>query len=90
MCPGSGGWSVPRPNHPEENEGLPLMQLYDLSTDIGERNNVYDRFPEVAAELKELLSRYVKNGRSTPGESQPNTGSRHWPQLHWLAEEEMC
>lgn len=89
MCPGSGGWSVPRPNHPEENEGLPLIQLYDLSTDIGERNNVYNCFPEVAAELKELLSRYVKNGRSTPGARQPNTGSRHWPQLHWLTEEEM-
>jgi hypothetical protein len=35
------------------------------------------------------LSSYVKNGRSTPGAKQPNTGSKHWPQLHWLAESEM-
>lgn len=89
MCPGSGGWSYPRKNHPEEIEGLPAIQLYDLSQDIGERNNVQDQHPAVVAELKALLSDYVKNGRSTPGAPQPNTGSKHWPQLHWLAENEM-
>lgn len=89
MCPGSGGWSYPRANHPEEIEGLPAIQLYDLSQDISERNNVQDQYPAVVAELKALLSDYVKNGRSTPGAQQPNTGSKHWPQLHWLAENEM-
>ena len=89
MCPGSGGWSVPRPDHPEELEGLPLIQLYDLASDIGEKVNVQDQHPEVVAELKGLLSTYVKLGRSTPGAAQPNTGSKHWPQLHWLAEGEM-
>jgi hypothetical protein len=88
MCPGSGGWSYPRPNT-DEVVGLPPIQLYDLSKDIGERENVQDQHPEVVKELKSLLSRYVKNGRSTPGANQPNTGSKHWPQLHWLAENEM-
>jgi hypothetical protein len=41
------------------------------------------------AELKRLLTRYVKDGRSTPGVPQPNTGSKHWPQLHWLTEHEL-
>jgi arylsulfatase A-like enzyme len=88
MCPGSGGWSYPRPNT-DEVVGLPPIQLYDLSVDIGERENVQDQYPEVVEELKSLLSRYVKNGRSTPGANQPNTGAKHWPQLHWLAENEM-
>lgn len=89
MCPGSGGWSFPRGNHPEESEGLPPIQLYDLSQDIGERTNVQDQHPDIVAELKALLTNYVKNGRSTPGAPQPNTGAKHWPQLHWLSEEEM-
>ena len=66
MCPGSGGWSYPRPNT-DEVKGLPPIQLYDLSKDIGERENVQDQYPEVVEELKSLLSSYVKNGRSTPG-----------------------
>jgi arylsulfatase A-like enzyme len=89
MCPGSGGWSFPRPRHPEELEGLPPIQLYNLSQDIGEKRNVQDQHPDVVEELKALLTRYVKDGRSTPGAPQPNTGSKHWPQLHWLCESEM-
>jgi arylsulfatase A-like enzyme len=88
MCPGSGGWSYPRPNT-DEVVGLPPIQLYDLGKDIGERENVQDQYPEVVEELKSLLSSYVRNGRSTPGTNQPNTGSKHWPQLHWLAESDM-
>jgi len=68
MCPGSGGWSYPRPG--EECEGLPPMQLYDMTADIGERRNVYDKHPEVVEALKSLLARYVENGRSTPGIKQ--------------------
>ncbi len=86
MCPDSGGWSVPRPEHPEESDGLPAIQLYDLSTDIAEQHNVQDQYPGVVEELRALLTRYVKEGRSTPGAPQPNTGASHWPQLHWLAE----
>lgn len=88
MCPDSGGWSSPKPGS-QEAKGLPAIQLYDLSTDIGERNNVQDTHPDVVEELTRLLTRYVKNGRSTPGSTQPNTGVRHWPELHWLSESEM-
>jgi arylsulfatase A-like enzyme len=83
MCPGSGGWSDPRPG--EEPPDAPPIQLYDMEADVGERSNVQDRHPAVVRELTELLSRYVLEGRSTPGAPQPNTGPRHWPQLSWLA-----
>jgi arylsulfatase A-like enzyme len=86
MCPGSGGWSYPRP---EECEGLPPIQLYDLSVDIGERRNLYSEKPEIVKELTDLLTSYVKNGRSTPGAPQPNTGVKYWPQLNWLNEKDL-
>jgi arylsulfatase A len=82
MCAGSGGWSYPRPG--EECEGLPPIQLYDLETDIGEKQNVHDKHPDVVEELKALLTQYVENGRSTPGAKQGNTGDIEWEQLWWM------
>lgn len=82
MCRGSGGWSYPRPG--AECAGLPRVQLYDLSADEGERRNVQDRHPEVVARLTELLTRFVRDGRSTPGHPQSNTGEALWDQLWWL------
>jgi arylsulfatase A-like enzyme len=82
MCPGSGGWSYPRPG--KECEGLPPMQLYDLSRDIGERANVVDDYPEVVSRLVELLSAYVRNGRSTAGACQANARGPWWEQLWWM------
>lgn len=82
MCAGSGGWSSPRPG--KECEGLPSIQLYDLSTDIGEQRNVYDEHSEIVEELKILLTRYVENGRSTPGARQENAGGILWDQLWWM------
>jgi arylsulfatase A len=88
MCPGSGGWSYPR-SRPDECQGLPRIQLYDLSSDIGEKENVQDQHPEVVEALKTLLTKYVKEGRSTPGAPQKNTGSPYWKQLTWLDESAM-
>lgn len=82
LCPGSGGWSFPRPG--KECEGLPPIQLYDMTTDVGERRNVQAEHPEVVARLTALLTRYVREGRSTPGAPQPNTGPAQWPQLAWM------
>ena len=83
FCPGSGGWSHPRPNTPETAD-LPPIQLYDLTADIGERVNLQDKHPDIVSELTELMIRYVRDGRSTPGNPQPNTGPDHWPQLAWM------
>lgn len=73
LCPGSGGWSAPKPGSPE-TEKLPPIQLYDLSTDIGETRNVQAEHPEIVAKMTKLLEKYIADGRSTPGAPQPNTG----------------
>lgn len=83
LCPGSGGWSAPRPG--EEPAGSPPIQLYDLTMDIGERHNVQGDHPAIVESLRKLLTQYVVDGRSTPGTPQPNTGPLRWPELNWLA-----
>lgn len=71
LCADSGGWSAPRPGSPQ-TDGLPPIQLYDLSRDIGETTNVQDQHPEVVRQLTALLERYVTEGRSTPGKPRKN------------------
>ena len=71
MAPGSGGWSYPRPDDPV-SETLPQIQLYQLAQDPGEENNLYDQHPEVVEELQSLLTKYIVEGRSTPGSVQQN------------------
>ncbi len=73
LCPGSGGWSHPKPGQ-TKRLGLPPVQLYNLSQDIGEKKNVQDQHPEVVQRLTGLLEQYVRQGRSTPGAPQPNDG----------------
>ena len=83
FCPGSGGWSSPKPNS-EEAKNLPKFQLYDLSKDPSEEHNLYEQHPNVAKELKQLMVSYIENGRSTPGVNQPNDaalGGKDWKQL---------
>jgi arylsulfatase A len=73
LCPGSGGWSAPRPDRDDTSQ-MPPVQLFDLATDIGEQRNVQAQHPEVVARLTKLLEQQVAAGRSTPGPSQPNNG----------------
>lgn len=72
LCRGSGGWSDPKPGS-KDAAALPDVQLYDLSTDIGEQKNLSQEHPEVVDRLTRLLDKYVAEGRSTPGERQANT-----------------
>jgi len=72
LCPDSGGWSAPRPGAKGAAD-LPPIQLYDLAADIGERDNVQAKHPEIVARLKALLEKYVADGRSTGGAPQENT-----------------
>jgi arylsulfatase A-like enzyme len=71
LCPGSGGWSAPHPGTKEE-AGLPAVQLFDLSQDIGERNNLQDKYPERVAAMKAELDKIIAHGRSTPGDDLKN------------------
>ena len=86
MCPGSGGWSYPKPG--EEEAGAPRFQLYDLETDIGETTNVILEHPEVAAKLRRILTGYILDGRSTPGPKQKNNGQEVWDAILWIREDE--
>jgi arylsulfatase A len=63
-CRGSGGWS-------KGDDGQPA-QLYDLSSDRDEENNLIESNPKIAKELADLLETAVANGRSRPGPPQKN------------------
>ncbi len=71
LCPGSGGWSAPR-DPQAVKQGLPDIQLYDMTADIRERRNLQAEHPEVVRRLTALLEKYVAQGRSTPGAPQKN------------------
>lgn len=73
FCPGSGGWSLPRPGSKQALKG-PTHQLYDLSNDPGENNNLYEKNHIVAKQLTALMEKYIRQGRSTPGKPQSNNG----------------
>ena len=73
LCPGSGGWSKPRPGK-TQSKNLPAVQLYDMGADVSEAKNLESQHPEIVTELTSLLESYVQRGRSTPGERQANDG----------------
>jgi arylsulfatase A-like enzyme len=82
VCPGSGGWSDPRPRDIIKNHlDLPPMQLFNLKEDIGETKNLLAEYPEKAAELKTALKKIILDGRSTPGVIQENDGMEGWKQI---------
>jgi arylsulfatase A len=71
LCSGSGGWTAPKDAEATQL-GLADIQLYDLTADVAETNNVQAQHPAVVAELTQLLESYVANGRSTTGKIQSN------------------
>jgi arylsulfatase A len=70
LCPGSGGWS--KNDAEAAEEGLPLVQLYDLESDPGETHNLEKQDREQVSEMLRRLETLVMDGRSTPGERQSN------------------
>jgi len=60
-------------------------ELYDLSKDPGEENNVLDHHPEVVSLLEKKITKIVIDGRSTSGESQ-NNDTGYWKDLTWISE----
>jgi arylsulfatase A-like enzyme len=64
-----GGWKYIEPgpgakvqvNTNTETGNDPLPQLYDLKTDIGEKNNVAPQHPLIVSELTELLTKVRSN-----------------------------
>jgi arylsulfatase A-like enzyme len=82
LCPGSGGWSSPRPWKkdrenaviPNELEAWEWVQLFNLANDPAETKNLAKQHPEKVEQLTALMRECIKDGRSTPGAPQKNTG----------------
>lgn len=53
-------------------------QLYNLTSDIGETENLCAQHPKIVVELTALLKKYVDDGRSTPGPRQKNDVAVDW------------
>lgn len=82
LCPDNGcgmGVSVPEPTCAPD---MPY-QLYDLSSDPGEKANVAAKHPDMVAHMKDELLQIIQQGRSTPGAPQENTVPQ-WKQLDEL------
>ena len=62
---GSGGWG-------QGGDQSQPVQLYDLSSDIGESKNLAAAQPEHLADLKARFEKVITQGRSTPGKPQKN------------------
>ena len=71
LCPGSGGWSYPRPGQ-DDVSGLPPFQLFDLQTDPSEQTNLFESQPQRVAAMKASLEEAIARGRTTPGPNQAN------------------
>jgi arylsulfatase A len=67
---------------------LPRYQLYDLTVDIGEENNLQAQQPGVLEQYRNELANTITEGRSTSGVKQRNDGPETWPQLGWMNAEE--
>ena len=70
LAAGSGGWS--KPNEKNVPADAPEAQLYDMSVDPGEQNNLYEAEPEIAERLLQQLKTSVYEGRSTEGPESKN------------------
>lgn len=84
FCPGSGGWSAPKPGS-DEIGALPKFQLYDLEKDPTEEKNLFETHPVKVRELATLMKTYIEKGRSTPGANQTNAllhlNGKEWHQI---------
>ncbi len=62
---GDGEWGLKQYAIPDNDPDAP-GQLYNLADDPGETDNLYSKYPEIVAELKDLLEASKKSGRSAP------------------------
>ncbi|MDG1357537.1 MAG: arylsulfatase [Akkermansiaceae bacterium] len=87
FCPGSGGWTNPRPGKTGDLKKLPVhewVQLFDMEADPAETNNLSGKHPEIVASLTLLAEKYIANGRSTPGAKQQNNGKGTYLYPGWI------
>ena len=89
FCPGSGGWTHPRPGKPAELKKLAaheLVQLFDMQADPAETKNLSAQHPDKVKELTQLAEKTINDGRSTPGAKQKNDGAKTELYPGWMRE----
>jgi hypothetical protein len=52
--------------------GMPSMQLFDLTSDPGEENNLVSVHPDRVEKMKTMLQTVIDNGRTTTGKRLAN------------------
>lgn len=70
ICPGSGGWSDPRPG--KSPKDAPPVQLFDLEADPAEQTNLASKYPEMVTKFIKLVNTAISAGRTTAGPPQKN------------------
>ncbi len=60
-----GAWGM-KPYALENNDPDAPGQLYNLETDLGERENLFSQQPQRVKEMKARLQHFMKSGRSAP------------------------
>ena len=63
---GSGGFTQPRDLKPKEGE--PTGQLFNLSEDLSETNNLWQKHPEIVEQLESILRKSKEAGKTQPNE----------------------
>ena len=61
---GSGGFTQPRDLNP--SEGGPTGQLFNLSEDLSETNNLWQKHPEIVKQLESILRQSKEAGKPQP------------------------
>lgn len=79
FCPGSGGWSGPKPKSFTKMKNLQSknfqwVQLFDLSSDPEELINLASSNPERVNEMTKEVEKIIARGRSNNGPVQSNDG----------------
>ena len=78
-----GQWKLIMPHQKK----MVRAELYDLSSDPGERNDIIKDYPEIAARLQQKITEIVRNGRTSSGPPVANdTG--YWKDLAWMNAED--
>lgn len=70
LARGSGGWTSPKEQ--QVDVGTTEAQLYKITDDIAESNDLYAAEPDTAMRLLGLLEADVQKGGSVPGQSSAN------------------
>lgn len=70
LARGSGGWSSPKEK--QVPEGTPEAQLYRITKDVDESENLYLQHSDIANQLLSNLKADVMNGRTVPGPPSKN------------------